>query len=283
MFNEDVSVEVVRHFCHIATNRLGVGISASHEALVAGRVAKRLQLLQVALDEYMSRLDEDQDCSEVVGFLDFLRPQPPRFFARLDDHTALHGQLVRWLRGGKLRIRLWSAGCGTGEEAYGMALTALSAVQVSEVGLGDVDIKILATDISTPMLERGKKGVFDEAQLRDVPAFMRDRYFHTVEGGSAIDEDVKDMVYFRRLNLARMPYPMSGPLEAIFCHEGLGPLVASARKRVAGAINELLAAGGLLCADFGGHASDSEATDEASADTNLAPVTRKIPIRRGHC
>jgi hypothetical protein len=78
---------------------------------------------------------------------------------------------------------------------------------------------------------------------------------------------------------------MSGPLEAIFCHEGLGPLVASARKRVAGAINDLLATGGLLCADFGDHASDSEATDEASADANndLAPVTGKILIRRGHC
>jgi chemotaxis protein methyltransferase CheR len=296
MFHEDVSVDVVRHFCHIATNRLGVGISASHEALVAGRVAKRLQLLQVELDEYISRLDEDQDCSEVVGFLDFLRPRPPRFFARLDDHTALHTQLVRGLRGGKLRIRLWSAGCGTGEEAYGMALTALSAVQVSEVGLGDVDIKILATDISNPMLDRGKKGVFDEAQLRDVPTFMQDRYFHAVEGGIAIDEDVKDMVYFRRLNLARLPYPMTGPLEAIFCHEGLVPLVASARKRVAGAVNDLLADGGLLCTDFGSKASheaadgesdeaSDEACDEGAADADgaVTPPTRKIPTPRGHC
>ena len=284
MFHEGVSVEVVRHFCDIATNRLGVGISANHEALVAGRLAKRLQLLQVALDEYISRLDEDQDCSEVVGFLDFLRPRPPRFFARLDDHTTLHRRLVRWLTSGKLRIRLWSAGCGTGEEAYGMALTALSAVQVSEVGLGNVDIKILATDISTPILDRGKQGVFDESQLRDVPPFMRDRYFHAVDGSVALDEDVKDMVRFRRLNLARLPYPMSGPLEAIFCHEGLVPLVASARKRVAGAISELLADGGLLCTGFGSEASD-KASDEASADADgaLTPHRRKIPIRRGHC
>ena len=283
MFREGVSVDVVRHFCHLATDRLGVGISAHHEALVAGRVAKRLQLLQVAVDEYISRLDEDQECSEVVGFLDFLRPRPPRFFARLGDHAALHRQLVRWLRGGKLRIRLWSAGCGTGEEAYVMALTALSAVQVSEVGLGDVDIKILATDISTPMLDRGKKGLFDEEQLREVPPFMRERYFRAVEGGMAIDEDVKDMVYFRRLNLSRLPYPMTGPLEAIFCHEGLAPLVALARKRVVSAVNDLLAEGGLLCTGFGGQASDG--VDEGSADADGAPtpLTRKIPIRRGHC
>jgi chemotaxis protein methyltransferase CheR len=256
--------------------------------LVAGRVAKRLQTLQLAIDEYMSRLDEDQDCSEVIGFLDFLRPPPPRFFARRDDHTALHGRLVHWLKGGKARIRLWSAGCGTGEEAYGMALTALSAVQASEVGLGNVDIKILATDISKPMLDRGKKGVFDEAQLRDVPTFMRDRYFHAVDDGIAIDEDLKDMVYFRRLNLANSPYPMTGPLEAIFCHEGLSPLVASARKRVASTVNDLLADGGLLCTGFGGKASD-EASDAASSEDSVdfagesTLPTHKISIRRGHC
>ncbi len=276
MFHEGVSMEVVRHFCDIATNRLGVGIGTSQEALVAGRVAKRLQMLQVALDEYMSRLDEDQDCNEVIGFLDFLRPRPPRFFARIDDHTALHGRLVRLLKGGKRRIRLWSAGCGTGEEAYGMALTALGAVQTSEVGLDNVDIKILATDISTPMLEHGKKGVFDEAQLRDVPRFMRDRYFHAAEGGVAIDEEIKDTVYFRRLNLALPPYPMAGPLEAIFCHEGLVPLVASVRNRVAGAVNDLLAEYGLLCTGF---------SEESLAEADAAPTspTCQISIRRGHC
>lgn len=275
MFDEAVSVEVVRRFCHIASHRLGVSISASHEALVAGRVAKRLQLLQVAVDEYMSRLDEDQECSEVVGFLDFLRPRPPRFFARIDDHTALHRCLVHWFRAGRRRIRLWSAGCGTGEEAYGMALTAMSAVQASEVGLDNVDIKILATDISPPMLERGKRGVFDDEQMRDVPPYIRDRYFHESDGGIVIDEDIKDMVYFRRLNPTTMPYPMSGPLEAIFCHEALQPLLASARTRAARAIAELIAHDGLLCTGF----RDDELVEQ---DPSVAPV-RQIPIRRGHC
>jgi chemotaxis protein methyltransferase CheR len=279
MFDEVVPVEVVRHFCHIATSRLGVGISSNHQALVASRVAKRLQLLQVPLDEYMNRIEEDNDCNEVVGFLDFLRPRPPRFFARLEDHTALHERLVCWLKGGKRRLRLWSAGCGSGEEAYGMALTALAAVQAAEVSLADMDIKILATDISGPMLELGRQGVFIEEQLRDVPRTLRDRYFHTTEGGLSIDEDIKDMVSFRRLNLTHLPFPMTGPLEAIFCHEGLWPLLASVRQRLAIAVRELLAEEGLLCTGFG-----EEALVAPTYDDLFAPdICSKNALRHGHC
>ena len=137
MFDEVVSVEVVRRFCHIATRRLGVGIDPKVEALVAGRVAKRLRILQLPLDEYLSRLDEDRHCDEVVGFLDVMRPRPARFFARGFDHAQLHAQLRRWLAAGRRRFRLWSAGCGSGEEPYAMALTVLAAVEAANIEPGD--------------------------------------------------------------------------------------------------------------------------------------------------
>ena len=114
LLEEVVSVEVVRHFCHVATRRLGIELDAKAKALVAGRVAKRLGMLQVPLDEYLSRLEEDKNCDEVVGFLDFVRPRPPGFFARFADHAELHNQIRRWLREGRRRFRLWSAGCGSG-------------------------------------------------------------------------------------------------------------------------------------------------------------------------
>jgi chemotaxis protein methyltransferase CheR len=250
MLDEAVSLEVVRRFCNIATHRLGVGIDTHHHALVAGRVAKRLALLQVDVDEYMSRLDDDRDCCEVVGFLDVLRPRAPRFFARRDDHLALCSHLIDLLKRGRRRLRLWSAGCGSGEEAYSMAATALGAVEACDLRWHDVDIKILATDISKTMLDRGRHGVFQEEQLRGMPRAHRDRFFHTSEDGLTIDEAFKDMVHFRRLNLTSLPYPMTGPLDAIFCHEGLKPLVPSARSRVARAVKDLLAEQALLCTGF---------------------------------
>jgi chemotaxis protein methyltransferase CheR len=250
MLDEAVSLEVVRRFCTIATHRLGVGIDIHHHALVAGRVAKRLALLHVDADEYLSRLNEDRDCCEVVGFLDVMRPQAPRFFARRVDHIALASHLVDLLKSGKRRLRLWSAGCGSGEEAYSMAATALGAVEACELRWQDVDLKILATDISKAMLDRGRLGVFQAEQLRDVPRPLRERYFHAGEGGMTIDEEFKDLVHFRRLNLTSLPYPMTGPLDAIFCHEGLKPLLPSARSRAASAVKDLLAKQGLLCTGF---------------------------------
>jgi chemotaxis protein methyltransferase CheR len=252
MLDEVVPVEVVRHFCHIATARLGVDIGDRLRPLVAGRVAKRLRTLRVDPDEYVKRLHDDPECSEVVGFLDFFRPRPPRLFARRDDYLTLHAALVRWLKEGRLRIRLWCAGCGTGEEAYAMALMSLAAIEAAKVALHEVSIKVLATDVSRPVLERARQGIFAEEQLRGFPRATFGRYFQATEAGLAIDEDVKDMVCFRRLNLARIPYPMSGLFEGIFCRDGLAPLVPSARKRAMDAMRALLSERGRLYSGLGG-------------------------------
>jgi chemotaxis protein methyltransferase CheR len=268
MFDEAVSVEVVQHFCRIANHRLGVGIDASHRALVAGRVAKRLHTLQVDADEYVNRLNDDHECNEVIGFLDFLRPRPPRFFARWEDHVALRAALIRRLADGRRRIRLWSAGCGTGEEAFGMALTALGAMEAVKIALPELDIKILATDLSKVALQRGKLGVFDEEQLHHVPRTLRSRYFSATENGLALDENIKDMVRFCRLNLSKLPYPMTGPFDAIFCHEALVPLVPSARARVARAATDLLAEQGLLRTGF----DDESMTATSDDDDGSVPA-----------
>jgi chemotaxis protein methyltransferase CheR len=250
MFDEVVSVEVVRRFCHIATQRLGVGIGPKVEALVAGRVAKRMKLLQLPLDEYLSRLDEDRHCDEVVGFLDVMRARPARFFARSSDHAQLHAQLRRWLAAGRRRFRLWSAGCGSGEEPYAMALTVLSTIEAADLEPETVDWKILASDISPRSLERGTKGLFDDEQVAGLPEAVVARFFSETSDGLAIHGDVKARVVFRRLNIAQPPFPMTGPLDAIFCHEGLLPLVPKVRRRVIEAAKELLAEDGVFCSGY---------------------------------
>jgi chemotaxis protein methyltransferase CheR len=278
MFDEVVSVEVVRHFCHIATHRLGVGIDARAETLVASRVAKRLKLLQLPLDQYLSRLEEDKDCEEVVGFLDFVRPRAPRFFSRWSDHAHLHAKLRCLLAAGQRRFRLWSAGCGSGEEPYAMLLTAQNAIEHAKVPIEEVDLKILATDLSPRALERGKKGVFDEAQVCDVPAPLFRRFFEETVEGVAITSELKAYVVFRRLNLAHQPFPMTGPLQAIFCHEGLSPMVPRARKSIVEAIQALLSKDGLLCTGF-----DDELADGDSEEDLWQDGLRSLVRPPGHC
>ena len=280
MLDEVVSVEVVRHFCHIANRRLGVGMDAKMQALVAGRVAKRLRVLRLPLEAYLSRLEEDQDCQEIADFLDVMRPRPARFFARRSDFVLLRAQLDRWLASGRRRLRLWSAGCGSGEEPYAMALTVLQAIEEARLSPSQVDWKILASDSSLLSLERGRKGVFDEAQISGVSEDMIARFFTETSEGSTIRDEVKSRVVFRRLNVAQPPFPMTGPLDAIFCHEALLPLLPRVRRRVVAAAKSLLVQDGLFCA---GELEASARAMDGVEDDFWQDVARNLSRRQGNC
>jgi chemotaxis protein methyltransferase CheR len=250
------------------------------EALVAGRVAKRLQVLQIPMDEYLSRLDGDQNCDEVVGFLEVIRPRPARFFARAAEYARLRAQLGRWLAAGRRRFRLWSAGCGSGEEPYAMALTILQAIEAARLAPSSVDWKILASDSSLRALERGKKGVFDEEQVAGIPETMLARFFTETSEGIAICGEAKAHVVFRRLNIAQPPFPMNGPLDAIFCHESLLPLLPRVRRRVIDAAKTLLSKDGGFCAGYDQASLD---TMEATEEDLWQEVVRDVSRRPGNC
>jgi len=251
MFDQVVSVEIVHHFCHIATHRLGIDIPSSYRVLIVGRIAKRLETLGLCAADYLAWLDEDVDCCEVVSFLDFFRPRPPRFFARPEDHIALHRWITSALATNKRRFRLWSAGCGTGEEPYGMALTAMAAVRACRMKSTDVDIRILASDNSGAALERGRRGWFAPDQLCNVVPYLRGRCFRAEDDGLAVNDEIKAMVNFRHVNLIRTPFPMSGPLDGIFCHYGLAYLIPQVRCRAAAAVRTVLASEGVLRTGLG--------------------------------
>jgi chemotaxis protein methyltransferase CheR len=280
MLDEVVSVDVVRHFCHIATRRLGVGMDPKVAALVAGRVAKRLKVLQLPLDEYLSRLEGDQNCDEVVSLLEVMRPRPARFFARAADHALLQAQLGRWLATGRRRFRMWSAGCGSGEEPYAMALSLLQAIETARLPPESVDWKVLASDASLRALERGKKGVFDEDQVAGVPQAWLARFFTEASEGVAIRGEVKARVVFRRLNIAQPPFPMTGPLDAIFCHEGLLPLLPRVRRRVIDAARALLTRDGVFCT--GVDESSLHVADDEEDDV-WQEVALDLSRRQGNC
>lgn len=127
-----------------------------------------------------------------------------------------------------------------------MALVALDAIEAAGLAPDAVDLKILATDISQSMLEVGRRGLFAGAQLWAVPQEMRARSFVETDAGFQISEDLYARVVFRPLNLALPPFPMTGKLDAIFCQEGLQPLVPRAQRRAIKAARGLLANEGIL-------------------------------------
>jgi chemotaxis protein methyltransferase CheR len=158
----------------------------------------------------------DTTGEEMVHLLDAISTNVTSFFRERDHFEFTSGAMDEWLAAGRKQFRFWSAACSTGEEPYSLAMTLLDAAR----GRG-IDLKILATDISTRVLEKAQEGVYESDRLEGVPSAFRDRYFDRHhEGRNAvypIKSAVRDIITFKRLNLSTPPFPMHGPFDAIFC------------------------------------------------------------------
>jgi chemotaxis protein methyltransferase CheR len=145
------------------------------------------------------------------------------------------------------RVRLWSAACSSGEEAFSLAMTLIETGKIP-----DAMLSIRATDISPRVLELAEKGYYRALSFRATEAPMLHRWFRAQGDGFAIDERVKKLVSFGRLNLldsARVA--AEGPFDAIFCRNVLIYFDKPTQKRVVESFAKALRPGGYL---FLGHA-----------------------------
>jgi chemotaxis protein methyltransferase CheR len=114
------------------------------------------------------------------------------------------------------RLRIWSAGCSTGEEPYSIAMTVRESL--SEASRHD--IKVLATDLDSDVLSRGRKGVYAEDRVKGMSQARVAMFFREqLEGGSlrlAVTPGIRELITFNQLNLMH-ELPMRGPFDVIFC------------------------------------------------------------------
>ena len=127
-------------------------------------------------------------------------------------------ELVRARAGGEKRLRLWSAGCSTGEEAYSLAIALRRALPDPE----NWHITILATDINPRVLRKAAAGVYGDWSFRNVPPWLKEKYFRPVKKGQhEVLPEVRKMVTFAYLNLAEdiFPSPLNNTnaMDIIFC------------------------------------------------------------------
>jgi chemotaxis protein methyltransferase CheR len=144
-------------------------------------------------------------------------------------------------------VRLWSAGCCTGEEAYSLAITCTRA-------LPDVrtwNVSILATDINPKFLAKAEAGVYSEWSFRGAPGWLRKRFFSPAPDKKfAVDPAIKNLVHFGYLNLAKDAYPSlhdhTNAMDVIFCRNVLMYFTRDHQRRVVAALHGCLVDGGYL-------------------------------------
>ena len=154
--------------------------------------------------------------------------------------------LIRARRGREERLRIWSAACSTGEEAYSVAM--LLDRHFPDIKNWQLDI--IATDINARSLGKAEAGVYGEWSFRAAPAWVKERYFERVEGGYELKARVKRMVKFAYLNLAEDAYPSllnnTNAMDVILCRNALMYFGAEQARRVVSNFSHALVAGGWL-------------------------------------
>ena len=225
----------------------GISLGSHKEALVQARVAKRLRALGLhSYEAYLSLLEADETGAELTLFVDAICTNVTSFFREAHQFDFVDDQMRRWLDEGQRRFRFWSCACSSGEEPYSLAMTLLHATADHD----DVDMRILATDLSTKVLDRCLDGSYPSNRLDGVPEGWVDRFFVPVKTGHGqilkVAPPVRDMVLFRRMNLSMPPFPMQGPLDIAFCRNVMIYFDDAVRVALLTEIHRMLRPGGYL-------------------------------------
>jgi chemotaxis protein methyltransferase CheR len=222
-------------------DKVGIVLKDSKRALVEARVNRRLRMLGAyTYAEYVKFLGEDTDSGELVHLIDAITTNVTHFFRESDHFRFMEEEVAGLLAEGRRKLRFWSAGCSTGEEPYSLAMM-LRRVP----GIEHVDARILATDVSTRVLQKAIAGSYRHSKAEAVPERYRNGSF---SGGDETHAEVSDalrrMVVFRRLNLNVTPYPISGTFDAVFCRNVMIYFDRGLRERIVREAHRLLAPGG---------------------------------------
>ncbi|MCC6007138.1 MAG: protein-glutamate O-methyltransferase [Rhodobacteraceae bacterium] len=196
----------------------GIALGPAKRGLVVARLARRLRALGMAgFAEYRAHVCSPGGAAEQAHLISALTTNVTRFF-REQHHFDVLGQeilppLITRARAGG-RVRLWSAGCSTGEEPYSIALMLHDLCPEA----GRLDIRILATDIDAQVLARAATARYDGTALEGIPPALRRAGLEPGAGpaGFTIAPDVRRLIRFAPLNLIAR-WPMQDGFDAVFC------------------------------------------------------------------
>ncbi len=233
-------------FRELVYEKSGISLGDQKEALVSARVGKRMRALRIeGYDTYFDYVTRDKSGQELVELIDAISTNVTSFYREAQHFELLRSVLAKWRGANQRRFRIWCAASSTGEEPYTIAITV--AEQLGDTG---ADVRILATDISTRVLAKCQQGIYDAQKVASVPAPLRERYFDRYqEDGQTmyrVKDRLKNLVLFRRLNLATPPFPMRGPLDVVFCRNVMIYFDNHVRSRLLAEVYRLLKPGGYL-------------------------------------
>ncbi len=206
------------YFRHTIYKESGINLTDLKRALVQSRLIRRLRALQLSsFHEYQSYLKNNYD-EEIDNFINVITTNKTDFF-RENKHFEYMKNVIfpEFEKLNKKKIRIWSAGCSTGEEPYSIAITCQEYYKDRK----DIDCKILATDIDTNVVDFASNGIYKNETVNVIDEKLLKKYFLKGTGENSGKYKTKpilqDMIVFKKLNLLDDVFPMKGKFDIIFC------------------------------------------------------------------
>jgi chemotaxis protein methyltransferase CheR len=256
-----MSEDQFNHISTLVRNVAGINLHDGKKQLVKARLSKILRKLEISdFDDYIKHLSMDSSGLQLTGMLDALSTNLTYFFRELRHfeylkETVLPAIIQRNIASRKLR--LWSAGCSSGEEPYSLAITLLECAKKLE----GWDLGILATDLSTRVLAKARQGIYQPDRFREMPKQYLPTYFNLIQTRPMrlheVSPQVRHLVKFANLNLMSA-WPMRGPFDVIFCRNVMIYFDKETQSRLIERYWDMLCPGGYL---FVGHSESLSGID----------------------
>ena len=237
--------EELRNLLHTHS---GIALASHKLTMVQSRLAKRLRYLGLRnYEDYLQKL-RDPQAEEWAEFINALTTNLTSFF-REGHHFERLPELLQPAYAAAHRLRIWSAGCSTGEEPYTLALTLRKAFGAS------APIQIVATDLDTAVLETAARGVYPLARIEGLSMEWKRLGFQRGTGERRefirVRPELRQLITFQQLNLLDADWALEGgPFQAIFCRNVMIYFDKPTQRELLGRYHRLLEPNGLL---FVGH------------------------------
>jgi len=199
--------------------RTGIMVRPEKRQMLCSRLDKRLRALGLRdFAAYCDYLESDLGPVELAELVNAVTTNLTHFFRERHhfEHLAKHAlpaamQSLEARR--SRRLRIWSAGCSTGQEPYSIAMTLLAQA----AGIQSWDARILATDVDSSVIDHALAGRYEADQSDGVPESYRKRFCRRPRDGALeMADELRRCIAFKQLNLME-PWPVKGPFEIIFC------------------------------------------------------------------
>lgn len=212
----DANFQTIRKF---VTENTGIVLTEIKKDMVYSRLSKRIRKGPYnTFDDFCAAI-ENGDETEQDYLINAITTNLTSFF-RENHHFEFLAEVaipeLLQLNKQSKRIRIWSAGCSTGEEPYSIAMVLRETIP----DIDQWDVKILATDLDANVIAQGQRGIYREERIDGLSDHRKKRWFKSGKGDNAgyvkVSPDLQKLIFFKRLNLLQH-WPIKGPFDLMFC------------------------------------------------------------------